>query len=142
VSDPGSPRGRHSSRDALPPYGLPTNEIPAPGIPGYGVPRYEPGQVRRLIGRKVFGLLTRKLDAVRKEFFVFLGVRIEFRRRDDLLISHVPDVELGVSLAEKDQGFSPHITTFHASQRTPGIRVSTASAERNGIHQQRSFSVS
>jgi uncharacterized YceG family protein len=44
VSDAGSPRGRHSSSDGLPPFGVPTNEIPAPGIPGYGVPRYEPGR--------------------------------------------------------------------------------------------------
>ena len=43
MTDPGSPRGRHS-RDALPPFGVPTSEIPAPGIPGYGVPRYEPGR--------------------------------------------------------------------------------------------------
>ena len=38
------PRGRHSSRDSLPPFGVPTSEIPAPGVPGYGVPRYEPGR--------------------------------------------------------------------------------------------------
>ena len=38
------PRGRHTSRDALPPFGVPTSEIPAPGIPGYGVPRYEPAR--------------------------------------------------------------------------------------------------
>lgn len=38
------PRGRHSSRDPLPPFGVPTAEIPAPGIPGYGVPRYEPAR--------------------------------------------------------------------------------------------------
>ena len=38
------PRGRHSSRDSLPPFGVPTTEIPAPGIPGYGVPRYEPAR--------------------------------------------------------------------------------------------------
>ena len=38
------PRGRRSSRDALPPFGVPTAEIPAPGIPGYGVPRYEPAR--------------------------------------------------------------------------------------------------
>jgi len=38
VSDP---RGRHSSRDSLPPFGEPTSEILAPG---YGVPRYEPGR--------------------------------------------------------------------------------------------------
>ena len=41
MRDAGSPRG---SRDALPPFGVPTAEIPAPGIPGYGVPRYEPGR--------------------------------------------------------------------------------------------------
>ena len=44
MTDAGGPRGRHSSRDALPPYGIPTTEIPATGIPGYGVPRYEPGR--------------------------------------------------------------------------------------------------
>ena len=44
MTDAGSPRGRHSSSDGLPPFGVPTNEIPAPGIPGYGVPRYEPGR--------------------------------------------------------------------------------------------------
>jgi uncharacterized YceG family protein len=38
------PRGRHTSRDPLPPFGVPTAEIPAPGIPGYGVPRYEPSR--------------------------------------------------------------------------------------------------
>jgi uncharacterized YceG family protein len=37
-------RGRHSSRDSLPPFGVPTTEIPASGIPGYGVPRYEPAR--------------------------------------------------------------------------------------------------
>jgi len=41
VSDP---RGRHTSRDALPPFAVPTTEFPAPGIPGYGVPRYEPSR--------------------------------------------------------------------------------------------------
>ena len=44
MTDAGGSRGRHSSRDALPPYGVPTTEIPATGIPGYGVPRYEPGR--------------------------------------------------------------------------------------------------
>ena len=44
VTDAGGSRGQHSSRDALPPYGVPTTEIPATGIPGYGVPRYEPGR--------------------------------------------------------------------------------------------------
>ena len=44
MTDGGGPRGRHSSSDGLPPFGVPTNEIPAPGIPGYGVPRYEPGR--------------------------------------------------------------------------------------------------
>jgi UPF0755 protein len=44
VSDAGVPRGRHSSRDGLPPFEPPTSEIPAPGIPAYGVPRYEPGR--------------------------------------------------------------------------------------------------
>jgi uncharacterized YceG family protein len=38
------PRGRHTSRDPLPPFGVPTSEIPAHGIPGYGVPRYEPAR--------------------------------------------------------------------------------------------------
>jgi uncharacterized YceG family protein len=38
------PRGRHSSREPLPPFGVPTTEIPAPGVPGYGVPRYEPAR--------------------------------------------------------------------------------------------------
>ena len=38
------PRGRHTSRDALPPFAVPTTEFPAPGIPGYGVPRYEPSR--------------------------------------------------------------------------------------------------
>jgi len=44
VTGDGSPRGRHTSRDALPPFGVPTGEIPASRIPGYGVPRYEPGR--------------------------------------------------------------------------------------------------
>jgi uncharacterized YceG family protein len=44
VTDAGGPRGRHSSGDGLPPFGVPTSEIPTPGIPGYGVPRYEPGR--------------------------------------------------------------------------------------------------
>ena len=44
MSDGGGPRGRHSSSDGPPPFGVPTNEMPAPGIPGYGVPRYEPAR--------------------------------------------------------------------------------------------------
>jgi uncharacterized YceG family protein len=44
VSDPGGSRGRHSSRDGLPPSEPPTTEIPTPGSLGYGVPRYEPSR--------------------------------------------------------------------------------------------------
>lgn len=79
MSDAGGPRGRHSSRDGLPPLGPPTSEIPAQGIPGYGVPRYEPGRYdppswntelpappsvdRGTAGqRRVSGLLDRQYD--------------------------------------------------------------------------------
>jgi uncharacterized YceG family protein len=74
VTDAGDPRGRHSSADGLPPFGVPASEIP-----GYGVPRYEPGRYdppswradlpappvpERATGgfRRVSGLLDRQFD--------------------------------------------------------------------------------